>query len=247
MSKQTSTIAHRDMVQWGGVDIELTAKHRASGIRLTRSVFSPLAVTYPENASIERVREFVENTNLYRRAKRIVDNPIENAILDGHQVHSTTFRFRPSQGTFLETTQTKEGVSIFVPAALPVDSYIVQQYAFQVLKSVARYEANRLIPQLVRQEAKRLGLVGRYGHIRIKDMESRWGSCSSKGNLNFSLYLALCTPEAMRYTVLHELAHLTHLNHEPAFWDLLTSYLDEDAQLVHNRTHQQDPNIPRIY
>ncbi|PIE84742.1 MAG: hypothetical protein CSA07_01390 [Bacteroidia bacterium] len=247
MSEQIGTMAHREMAEWGGVDIELIAKRRVSGIRLTRSIFSPLTVTYPYGAKIEKVREFVEKTDLYLQAKRIVENPIANPLLDGHRVHSTILRFRPSQGTLLETTQTHGGVCIFVPVGLPINSYPVQRYAFRVLKSVARYEAGRIIPPLVEQEARRLGLEQRYGHVRIKDMESRWGSCSSKGNLNFSLYLALCSPEALRYTVLHELAHLTHLDHGPAFWALLSQYLGEDALLVHNRTHQQEPNIPRIF
>lgn len=60
-----------------------------------------------------------------------------------------------------------------------------------------------------------------YGDIRIKNMTSRWGSCSGKKNLNFSMYLALLPSEYLEYVVAHELCHTREMNHSHRFWDLL--------------------------
>ena len=46
----------------------------------------------------------------------------------------------------------------------------------------------------------------------------RWGSCSTKGNLNFNWKLVLMPPEILDYVVVHELAHRLQMNHSAAFW-----------------------------
>ncbi|MBR2342241.1 MAG: M48 family metallopeptidase [Alphaproteobacteria bacterium] len=54
--------------------------------------------------------------------------------------------------------------------------------------------------------------------IAIRDTTSRWGSCSSSGTMSFSWRLAFAPYDVMRYVVMHELAHVRHMNHSPEFW-----------------------------
>lgn len=54
--------------------------------------------------------------------------------------------------------------------------------------------------------------------IAIKDMRSRWGSCSSEGRLNFSWRLVCAPPFALDYVAAHEVAHLKEMNHSSRFW-----------------------------
>ncbi len=63
--------------------------------------------------------------------------------------------------------------------------------------------------------------------ITIRDQKSRWGSCSSAGNLNFSWRLFLMPEEVLSYVVAHEVAHLRHLNHKKEFWDLTEKLFPE--------------------
>lgn len=78
-------------------------------------------------------------------------------------------------------------------------------------------EALEYIPERVEHFAKIVGVD--YGRITIRNQKTRWGSCSSKGNLNFNCLLMLTPPEVIDYVVVHELCHRKEMNHSKAFWN----------------------------
>ena len=70
-----------------------------------------------------------------------------------------------------------------------------------------------------------------YNTVRIKSHLTRWGSCSSKGNLNFNYKIALLPPELADYIVVHELCHLGEFNHSQKFWDLVGQQIPNYLEL----------------
>ena len=76
--------------------------------------------------------------------------------------------------------------------------------------------AKMLLPKRVAMLAKKAGVT--YGTIMVRCQKSRWGSCSSKGNLNFNCLLLLAPPDVMDYVIIHELCHRKEMNHSPEFW-----------------------------
>lgn len=76
--------------------------------------------------------------------------------------------------------------------------------------------ASVVIPERVQYFAPLVGVD--YGRITIRSQKTRWGSCSSSGNLNFNCLLLLAPPEVLDYVVVHELCHRKEMNHSPRFW-----------------------------
>lgn len=80
------------------------------------------------------------------------------------------------------------------------------------LKAAARSDISRYVG--IHADTLNVSPAG----IALKDTRTRWGSCSSRGNLNFSWRL-VCAPEfVLDYVVAHECAHLLEMNHSPRFW-----------------------------
>lgn len=79
-----------------------------------------------------------------------------------------------------------------------------------------RKSAWKVVEDRVAHYAPIVGVT--YNRISIRAQHTRWGSCSSKGNLNFNCLLVLVPPEVLDYVVVHELCHRKQMNHAKAFW-----------------------------
>ena len=91
--------------------------------------------------------------------------------------------------------------------------------------SALREQARRDLTERAKLYAPRVGVT--YGRISIRRQKTKWGSCSSGGNLNFNCLLMLA-PEAVRdYVVVHELCHRKQMNHSEAFWAEVERVLPE--------------------
>jgi hypothetical protein len=77
-------------------------------------------------------------------------------------------------------------------------------------------QALAVIPERVAHYAPLVGVT--YGRITIRNQKSRWGSCSSQGNLNFNCLLMQTPPEVLDAVVVHELCHRKYMNHSQAFY-----------------------------
>jgi predicted metal-dependent hydrolase len=82
-----------------------------------------------------------------------------------------------------------------------------------------RREARARISLIVQSEAAALGVT--YQRITLRDQRSRWGSCSSKGQLSFNWRLVLAPHDVLDYVVVHEVCHLAEHHHGPEFWALV--------------------------
>lgn len=90
------------------------------------------------------------------------------------------------------------------------------------IEDFLRAHARQELTQEARQRCCQLPPSARpMGRITVRDTSSRWGSCSSSGNLSFSWRLVFAPRNVFDYVVVHELAHLVHLDHSRAYWRLV--------------------------
>ena len=97
-------------------------------------------------------------------------------------------------------------------------------YTEDELKALVK-KAKEIISAKVKHYAEIVGVS--YGRITIRCQKTRWGSCSSKGNLNFNCLLMELPDEIIDSVVVHELCHRKHMNHSKAFYDEVESVFPE--------------------
>ena len=88
---------------------------------------------------------------------------------------------------------------------------------------IYRILAKQLITQRVSYYSSIMGVTP--SSVRVNSAKTRWGSCSSKKSLNFSWRIVLAEDDLIDYVVVHELAHLTEMNHSERFWNIVGQIL----------------------
>jgi len=110
-----------------------------------------------------------------------------------------------------------------------------QRRMTEALKKIAKKE----ISVLAQRYAKRIDK--RVSRVTVRDTRSRWGSCSSTGNLSFSWRLIFAPTEVFEYVVAHEVAHLRHMNHGTKFWEVVHALCpDYEVARVWLRLHGRE-------
>ena len=101
------------------------------------------------------------------------------------------------------------------------DRSVLQREHYERFKESARMLVRDRLEDLNRQ----YGFT--WGRVAIRMNSSRWGSCSSKGNLNFDYRIVFLPPHLRDYLVVHELCHLEEMNHSERFWALVARAVPE--------------------
>jgi predicted metal-dependent hydrolase len=109
--------------------------------------------------------------------------------------------------------------SVTIPDRVNPEDPQVQEWIKNAVEETWRIEAKAMLPQKVMLWAQRYNF--KYQKVTIRNSKTRWGSCSSTGNINLSLHLMRLPEELIDFVILHELTHTVHKNHGPQFHALL--------------------------
>lgn len=89
------------------------------------------------------------------------------------------------------------------------------------VRDFIKKESLQKLTEMSQEKAQKIGCSVK--KVTIKDTKSRWGSCSTLGNINYNWRIALAPEEAIDYLTAHEVSHLKHPDHSPAFWKCVKS------------------------
>jgi predicted metal-dependent hydrolase len=95
---------------------------------------------------------------------------------------------------------------------------VPNQVQLAFLKDLARKE----LPAKFEQIADKLAF--NWTRLFIRSQKTKWGTCSTRGNISLNWRLIMCPPEILEYIIIHELCHTVHMNHSKSFWKLVKEH-----------------------
>lgn len=193
---------------------------RAKNISLKISIEKGLEVVVPVNYPVGYVETLLREKEAWILQKlslisQRAQQKKENSLVEKQAV-SFLGKSYPLVLVFQQGYPEVELTADKIIVMLPRDH---QDKVTQIIESWLRYQAKKIIRQ--RLEVVTRGLGVHYKQVFIKDQKTRWGSCSSQGNLNFNYRLVMAPLPVIDYLVTHEAAHLIEMNHSPKFWALV--------------------------
>lgn len=204
--------------------IDRLIRSRRKTIALIVERDSSLTVRAPRHASREAIEAFVASKSAWVQARQAEARRRQAANPPHHYLDGETFPYLGQHYPLARTSGSRCTV-IFDGRAFALP-YGCQQPA-RAFERWYRQAARQVIGAQAASLAARHGCD--YTKLRISGARTRWGSCSSKGSLNFAWRLVLAPPELIEYVVVHELAHLQHPNHSRAFWARVGEMLPDYA------------------
>lgn len=206
------------------------AKYLAIRIKPNEGVL----VTIPKRVSYKEGEFFVINKKewILKHLSKIRKIEDEQILFD----ESTLYRTKEHILIIKKSDRDKTKIGIVnneiiveYPSNQNVHSESIQaEIKIGIIKAL-RIEAKKLLPRRVEELSYLFGL--KYDRLFLKNLKSRWGSCSVRNNVNLNIHLMRLPDELIDYVILHELVHTIHKNHGKRFWAKLDDEIPNSKKL----------------
>ncbi len=211
-----------DIPGLGPILIRLSAKAKRISIRL--KPFAGTTVIIPKNGDIkEGIRFLHEKKDWIKTNLKKLEEKEQKLTLFNENTkfksRSFTLQIQKHQSNNVRL-QLKNGLlQVFYPVHISVSNPEVQKTIRYGIEEALRLEAKRFLPGRLAWLAQQHNI--KFNNVTIKNLKSRWGSCSAINNINLNLHLMRLPDQLIDYVLLHELCHVHEKNHGPHFWTRL--------------------------
>ena len=197
-------------------------------LRLSVGLGGEVRVSLPYWVPYKAAEEFVKTKAGWiasNKFKKVA--PIEHGQHIGkhHRIYFDADGGRDSISTRVQKTE----VYVVHPLHIDPTDPRVQDKAHKASIRALKQEAERLLPERLEWFADHYGY--KYKDVTIKQLKSRWGSCSSHQEITLNLYLMQLPWHLIDYVILHELAHTKVMRHGPPFWAEMEQHLPNARKL----------------
>jgi len=209
-----------ELKQFGTIEYKRSLRANRIAVRIRPE---GLLVTLPVTKTQAEAHAFIlaNELRILQKQQRVRHRQqrSELSVENGLKTLSFKVELHPSQRKDV-FFQFSEGIlKIEYPEDADLSLSKVQQVFWKGIHYFMKKEAKRLLPARVEQLATKHDFS--YTDVKIQSGRTRWGSCSSRKNINLSFYLMMLTPELVDYVILHELCHTREMNHGDRFWKLM--------------------------
>jgi predicted metal-dependent hydrolase len=192
-------------------------RSRRKTISVTVTKEAKLEVRAPYGCSVHTIERFLESKKDW----------IAKTLAHVRERQARLQDYHPRQGIrFLgELIPVTDGVK---RTRFDGEKLFVKEITPDIIRKWLQGQARKILKERLDLYAPRMGVKA--NAFKLSSARTRWGSCSSHGNINLSWRLILFPVEIMDYVVVHELAHLTELNHSPRFWSKVEEVIPDHRQ-----------------
>jgi predicted metal-dependent hydrolase len=210
-------------LQGRSVEYRLKQSQRTRGIRLEIRSETGLTVVVPRKYSRQQVLDMLRQKEGWILKHLSPGKAVQMPLFTHEAGHGDRLIF---MGRPIEIV-INPGKSASSPAVLNGNKLLISTGARnaampKILENWYRQQAASVFKQKADNFREIMGL--RYNAIFIRGQKTRWGSCSPSGNITLNWKLLLAPEDVVDYVVIHELAHLKHMNHSKKFWDTVEHY-----------------------
>lgn len=211
------------------VQIRRTARRKSATIKVNADQVMAIV---PQHLADAHIIQLVKNKQAWISEKiqlhhtQQAAQQQENKKKDTFKYLGRNYHWEVLQGEHTEVKLSQGCFKISLPTACPDKVDIIEIQS--VLSSWYQQRAKIQLEKTAKHYASQLGVS--YQSINVKSYKSRWGSCSSCGEISFNWVLILAPRRVLDYVVIHELCHLVHHNHSPKFWQLVAQIMPDFAE-----------------
>lgn len=214
MSLKKSIVAHP---HWGRIIV--TRNPMARRI-IMRACPDAIHMTVPAYATVADIDKSLEQCGgKLQRAQEVLRQ--KTTIDKEFSIDAPNFRLHIREGNTAEirVTGSNGTYTLHCPEGTDYSSEKAQHTLQNGIKAAMKHCAGTVLPQRLKELADKHSFT--YSRCTVRDMSSRWGSCTSTGNISLNIRLITLPDRLIDYVLLHELCHTVEMNHGEMFWALM--------------------------
>lgn len=206
------------------ITYSLRIDKRRKTIQLRLLPSTVVEIVAPKKLSVDEIKQILTSKSRWLIGRldnqaALAANPINQSLLPGSQIlylgQPYTLKVLPGKSSKPEVIVKSSEIHVLIPASeLNPEQSVITEH---IVKAWLVNQAGEYFLARTKHWAPLIGVHP--VRITIRDQKTRWGSCSSLGNINYNWRVIMAPPRIVDYLVIHELSHLLEPNHSAKFWN----------------------------